>query len=514
MISSMLSGQIRQIAIMKATGARRRQIAWMYYLLILVSGVIALIFAIPLATIGARALLDVCASMLNFSVASYEIPWWPYALQIITGLLIPALAATYPIMRGTNITVNDGLKDYGTSKNQYSETRFKPCKKITMASPILLSFRNTFRRPGRLFLTVATLAVGGAILIVSLNIKSSIDNTLNKAMSALNYDLQYYFSTVYSEEKIKTAIGQVPGVAKVETMTGTMSTMIYQDNTESNPFQLAAVDCTLETLNLPVLSGRWLVSDDTNAVVLNHAYIEKEPGLGIGDTITIKSAGMSASWVIVGIVKEVGAKAKAYVYFDYYQKIIGQTGYARAANIITNEQTYEKRQLIATQIEENLRGAGIDVMISTTFEDTKNMFDNHLAIIVGFLVIASILVIIVGIMGLISTTGINVMERMREIGIMRSYGAISRSILHIFIFEGIFVGLISLGITTILSMPLTHLTGNVFGKIFMQVPLDNVLNPWGYLLWLAIMLMIAVLVSSGIALRVLDIPVNEVLNYE
>ncbi len=515
MISSMLSGQIRQIAVMKAVGAKRLQLAEMYYVIVLASGIIALVLAIPLAVMAARAFVDICAAMLNFSVTGYDIPCWSFVLQIIAGLLVPALAASYPIMKGTQITVCEALRDYGISKKQFGNSWPDRCLgKIKGASPFLLPIRNTFRRRGRLVLTVATLAVGGAILIISLNVKSSLDNTVYKAMDALNYDLQYYFSTIYPEDEIKATIEQVPGVAEVETLAGTMSTMVYKDGTESNAFQLAASPYDLETLNFPILKGRWLESGDTNAIVLNHAYLDKEPNLKIGDTITIKSNSVSVDWVIVGIVKEVGSNEKAYVSSDYYQEIFGQKGYVRLANIITTERTLEQQEATSVLIEASLRDAGFDVMLSGSFSNTKDVFDNHFAIIAGFLVAASVLVIIVGVMGLISSMGMSVIERMREIGIMRSYGAKSRDVLHIIILEGVFTGIISWVISFILSIPFTYVIGDTFGGIFLQTPLDNVLNPLGYIVWLVIIVVITVLVSFGAALKALEMPVNEVLNYE
>ncbi|GLC81823.1 ABC transporter permease [Lacrimispora brassicae] len=228
----------------------------------------------------------------------------------------------------------------------------------------------------------------------------------------------------------------------------------------------------LETLDLPVLQGRFLEPVDTNLIVLNHAYLDNEPDFRIGDTVTIKTNGKNIDWVIKGIVKEVGASAKAYV------------------------------------------NAGLDVMISSSFSDTRDVFLNHLALIAGFLIAASVLVIMVGVMGLVSTTTMNVMERIREIGIMRSYGAVSKDILHIVIFDGIFIGAISWIISLILSVPLSCAVGDLFGRIFLQTPLDNVLNLPGYGLWFLIIVVTTVLVGFGVTLKVLEMPVNEVLSYE
>jgi len=516
LISSLLSGQTRQIAIMKAIGARRGQIAGMYYAMVLILGTISLVLAMPLAVMVGKALVNVCAGMLNFTVASYNIPWWSYALQICAGLLIPALAATYPIVKGTKATVNEALRDYGVSNKQFDSTRFdKWIGRIKVVKrPVLLSVRNAFRRLGRLLLTVSTLAVGGAILIVALNVNASLSNTVDKAMEALNYDLQYYFSKSYPEDEIIEAAGGVPGISKIECMAGAMATVAYEDGTENNPFQLVAPHYDAETLNLPVIEGRWLNSDDTNAVVLNHKFADSGSDVRIGDTITLKVNGILPELVVVGIVKEVGGNEKAYVNYDYYQKISGGDGYARMINVVTDERTSETQDTVSVLIEETLKKAGLDVMLKSSFSDVQKVFDNHIGIIAAFLVLASVLVIVVGIMGLVSSMSMSVMERMREIGVMRATGAKTSDILLIIIFEGILTGLFSWITACVLAIPFTYVVGNTFGGIFLQTPLDNVLNPWGFIIWLAVILIITTLAGLGTAFKALDLPVNEVLTYE
>ena len=515
MISSMLSGQVRQIGIMKAVGAKGGQIAGMYYGIILISGAAALALAMPLAAAVSKHLVDMCASMLNFSITDYQIPLWPFIVQLAAGLIVPILAATYPILKGTRITVQEALRDYGTIKQQFGSSRLNNwLGRIKGARPLLLSIRNTFRRKGRLILTVATLAVGGAILIVSLNVKASLDNTIEQAMTSLNYDLQYFFSKPYPENEILQTIKDIPGVIKVETLAGGMASMIYKDGTENNAFQLVAVHGNMETLNLPVLQGRFIEQDDTNAIVLNHTYLDSEPHLRVGDTITIKMNGRNVDWIIVGVVKEVGSYAKTYVNRGYYQEIFSQEGFVRAVNIVTAEHDTETQNTVSLLVEKALQDTGIDIMLSNSFSDTREIFNNHLAIIAGFLVAASVLVIIIGVMGLVSAMSMNVMERIREIGIMRSCGAGSKDVLHIVIFEGVFMGVISWIFSTALSIPLSFTLGNMFGGIFLQTPLDNVLRPPGYMLWLIIVTVITAIVGFGVTLKVLEMPVNEILSYE
>jgi putative ABC transport system permease protein len=517
MISSMLSGQVRQIGVMKAVGARRGQIASLYCAAVLLSGGMALALAMPAAAALSKALLGVCASMLNFSVAEDRIPLWPFAVQLAAGLLAPMLAATYPILKGTGITVREALRDYGTVRQRFGSARNQYRQwpgRLQGARPLLLSIRNTFRRKGRLLLTVTTLAVGGAILIAALNVSASLDNTVNQAMTSLGYDLQFFLSKAYPQPEVASALQGIPGLEGIETLSGAMSSLVYRDGTESNAFQLAGIPPDMQTLRLPMLEGRWIQPGDTTAIVLNHTFLDSEPQLKVGDQITLKSEGQVVDWVIAGIAKEVGSAPKAYVNVSHYQEVFDQAGTVRVANLITRGHSAADHEEASARIEKALQDSRIGVMLSNSFTDTREVFDNHLALIAGFLIAASVLVILVGVMGLVSAMSMNVMERMREIGIMRSYGAASKDILHIVIGEGMLIGAISFAASLLLSIPLSFAVGDLFGGIFLQTPLDNVLSPSGYALWLGIVMAVTILAGFGVTLKALETPVNEVLNYE
>ena len=79
-----------------------------------------------------------------------------------------------------------------------------------------------------------------------------------------------------------------------------------------------------------------------------------------------------------------------------------------------------------------------------------------LDILVTFLLIMALLTAVVGSMGLMGTMGMNVLERTREIGIMRSIGAVDSEIMRTVIVEGMVIGGISWLIGVLLSFPITY----------------------------------------------------------
>ncbi|MCB0084553.1 MAG: ABC transporter permease, partial [Caldilineaceae bacterium] len=106
-ISAILAQQTRQIGVMKTIGARRGQIVRMYLLTTLGFSLLALLVAIPLGWLGQRANTNFMSGLMNFDVTTTGIPPQVLALEIAIGLVVPLLAALYPIWRGTRITVRE-----------------------------------------------------------------------------------------------------------------------------------------------------------------------------------------------------------------------------------------------------------------------------------------------------------------------------------------------------------------------------------------------------------------------
>ena len=79
------------------------------------------------------------------------------------------------------------------------------------------------------------------------------------------------------------------------------------------------------------------------------------------------------------------------------------------------------------------------------------------AVVVSFMTVMAVLIAVVGGLGLMSTMSINVMERTREIGVMRAIGASNSDIQSIVIVEGMVIGMISWAISILVSIPITGL---------------------------------------------------------
>ena len=125
----------------------------------------------------------------------------------------------------------------------------------------------------------------------------------------------------------------------------------------------------------------------------------------------------------------------------------------------------------------------------------------------------AILTALVGSIGLTGTMGMNVLERTREIGVMRAIGAVDSEIIKSVIIEGAFIGLISWFFGALLSIPITYVLLDILAVAF-NAPIPAKFAPDGFVIWLVVVLVLSVLASILPARSAARLTIREVLAYE
>jgi putative ABC transport system permease protein len=96
------------------------------------------------------------------------------------------------------------------------------------------------------------------------------------------------------------------------------------------------------------------------------------------------------------------------------------------------------------------------------------------------------LLALVGGLGLAGTMSLNVLERTREIGVLRALGASNGAVRKVVLFEGVVVGLISWILGTLVAFPFGHALVNAVGVAMLQTQMDVRFSALGVGLWLAL----------------------------
>jgi len=524
-ISALLARQVREIGSMKAMGASVSQIAGMYLFGVLLLALAALLPGMFAGLAAGLAYARFVSGILNFNLTSAAVPGWVPALQALVALGVPLVAAAFPVLRGVRIPVHDAINDYGLGNDAQSQGRFDLPQRLVrwLGRPTLLSLRNTLRQKGRLALTVGILAIGGATFMSAINVSLSWTRTVDNVFEARRYDLQTLFTRSYPIAAVENIVSQTDGVKRSESWLTAWAERPPR-GADPRPFRflVTGVPPASKMLDLPLLEGRWLQAGDTHAMVVNHELLNSlDAGMKLGDEITLDIAGKPTSWRIVGAVREIGVRRRgqsipgsAYVNIAQLGATLGRPGQTNNVVLRAHQSDQASLEGIAVRLERAFdRAQFLRVVVKPSSYRRKELID-HLLVIQTFLLAMGALVAAVGGFALASTMSITVMQRTRELAVMRALGASKRALLRIIVVEGLTISLLSWILATLLSIPLSRVIGNQAGHVFVHADLDNVFSAAAILVWLGIVVLLGVGLSIVPALRSIRQPVHQGLSYQ
>jgi putative ABC transport system permease protein len=512
LVAAMLAGQVREIGVMKAIGAQGGQIVRMYLVLALALGVFATAIAVPLALRIGRAYSELKAELLNFTIDQYSTPFWAIALQVVVGLLLPVVAAAFPVLKGCRIPVGAALRDTGMSGGAGRAPGALLRRIGGLSRPMLFSIRNAFRKRQRMVLTLLSLATGGAVFLGSRNLRASVIGSLDLMYDAQKYDFVLRFASPQLPDSIEGVISRIANVAGVEAWTGGRAGVRHPDGTIGNSFAIAAPPAASTLIAPDVETGRWLAAGDDAALVVNRAMLKAEPTLRPGQPVTLMIGGRETAWNIVGTV-EAGPLPTVYAPRETMMRIAGERRVSSAMVASELEGIASQVDLIQ-RVRGELERSGMQVANSQLLEENRRVTEDHLLMVVEFLAVMGWVMIVVGGMGLASTMSLAVLERTREIGVLRAIGARHSSIMTMIQVEGLVIAGASWLVALPLSIPMSRLLGDAFGRVFMKLPVTYVPEAGGMLLWLGVVVGISLVACAWPAIRASRVTIASALSYE
>ena len=516
-ITALMAQQTRQIAIMKAIGGGTLQIFGMYVVLILGFGLGSLIISVPLANKAAQAIGDGMAGELNFFPATYRGYTSALIQQIIVALIVPALAAMWPMFNSVRMTVREALSEHGIGRNTKPKKTSVSRSTLLIPRPMRLSLRNAFRRKARLLLTLFTLVLAGALFIGVYNLWASFGKGINDVQGYFLADINVSFNRAYRFDKVSEMALSVPGVSSVEGWLEYPGTVIPEDkDAAGRQVNFVAPPSTSTLIDPIITAGRWLQPGDENAIVVGNHLLNIFPDLELGDSLTIKINEKETQWRIIGfysLVTNINVPL-VYVNYEYISRIVGQPGMVYALRVITSAHDASAQRNVNDQLQATFESHGVQVGNTELGTDFVREATESTNIFVYFMLGMAALIAIVGGLGLMGTMSINVLERTREIGVMRAIGASSWTIQSIVIVEGAVIGLISWIISILLSIPLTNVLCFGVGMAIMTAPMPVVYSSSGIITWLIGTLLLATIASALPAARASRLTVRDTLAYE
>jgi putative ABC transport system permease protein len=521
-ITALLTQQTRQIGVMKAIGARPIQIAELYLRMVMCFGVGALLLAVPLGALGSRTFSGFMAAQLNFDLGHTPIQPLAVALQVAVGILTPIAAAFFPVIATVQRTVREALTDAGVDSPEPPSTPLAQRimaiqQRLPISRPLRLALRNTFRRRGRLIRTLIPLTLGGALFMSVLSVRASLFLTLEQTLIERGFDVQIQFNQPYTLRRIQGVINQVAGVAVQEGWTVREGAPVRADESQGKQLFVYGIPAQTAVFQPNIVAGRWLTSADSNAVVVPRALLQWEPELALGRPMTIRIGQEELVFEIVGVIQVFQppiAPAIVYVSQPYLWREVGGTNRADMVRILTHVHNDSTQRSVAQAAADQLQAAGLQVRSIRNAGEDRVIFSERFNIVTVLLLFMAGLLATVGSLGLMGTMSINVLERRREIGVLRAIGASDHAVIRLFVIEGVVISIIAWAAAFVLAQPMSRAMSYVVGMNFAKLPLTYVFDLRALPLWLTIAVVVSVLSSLIPARAAARLSVRETLAYE
>jgi putative ABC transport system permease protein len=265
-------------------------------------------------------------------------------------------------------------------------------------------------------------------------------------------------------------------------------------------------------------TGRWLRADDTNAAVISQRVADQK-AWAVGDVITLEDEnGRELNVEIVGTNFDPATNTAIHLPLSTMQHELRYTGLANTIFAQTADSSASAQLAAAEILEATLEQKGVDIAPSSAFggktiaEITSRAGDGF-AIILNLLAVMAIVIALVGGVGLSGILSLSVLERRREIGVMRAIGASSWQVIRLFVGEGMLLGLISWMIALPLSIPIAYAFTTQGLSFALNQQLVYQFTPAGAVIWLVIITLLAIFASALPARGAARISVRESLAY-
>jgi putative ABC transport system permease protein len=328
-----------------------------------------------------------------------------------------------------------------------------------------------------------------------------------------NFHVMLILDNFYGSRMAEHRTEQIPNVSRAEARTYAQVQRVKPDGTEGTTFSLAGLPPESDFFQPKLLSGRWLQEKDYDAIVLSNETIDREPDIQVGDEIELKLGNEKYKSKVVGIIFTPNMTT-AYAPFDYVAHINHKYGKASTLFIQTQDHNIGTQAEMVKVLEDRLKTAGIGVSKSITIAEIIQSSASRIDFLIRFLMFMSIMAAVIGGLGLAGTMSLNVLERTREIGVMRSIGATSPMVGGIVVVEGMLIGFISWLLAIPCSIPVSYLFNLMIGFAFYKRPLDFHFSTSGLIIWLIIVILISVIASLLPARQAMKMSVQETLAYE
>jgi putative ABC transport system permease protein len=498
--SMLVAQRTREIGLMRAIGSSRKQINRSVLVEALLLGIVGSVAGVAAGVGLAVGLMKLMGSLgMELSTSDLTVKWTTPAVGLLLGVLVTIVAAYVPARRAGKVSPMAALRDAGTPTDAKAgriravvglvltagglaalrvATQMDKASEGSMVlalgvvlsligfvviGPLLagvvvralsvvvlrmfgpigrLAERNALRNPRRTGATGAALMIGLALVaclsVVGSSMVASATQELDKSVGA-DFIIQSDRGQLLIPQ-VEKALNSAPHIEHVTNYKGVEAKLTAPDGTVEDADLVAANPTYAQDLRRETVAGDLAAAYGKNAMSVGDKYAT-EHGVKVGDTLKVAfKNGKTAELKVAAITSDDTSVDKGAMY----------TNVTTAAQYVPADRMPQNMIMFAKAEEGKEKEAYAAMKASvadypqykvrnqTDFkQQLKDQVGQLLNIVYGLLALA----IVVAVLGVVNTLALSVVERTREIGLMRAIGLSRRQLRRMIRLESVVIAL-------------------------------------------------------------------------
>lgn len=506
-IAALVAESVREIGILKAVGATRWQVLGTFLLASALYAAAGTLLGLVVGSGLGWALLRVLGRFISLEP---PLRVEPLALLLgsAVGIGLTLLGGAAPAWQASGITAKEALESQGVSRRFGRGGLDRFVQQGSQLPPLLaMGLRNLVRRKGRSGVTtlVMALAVGGLL---------AAQSTDRSVAGALDDIFRTYVADGYLQFGEAVTAGDAGALRRAPGVVGSEAWLLRDCTAAYAATRCWAMPADTALYRPLLVAGQWLNPRDPTGVVLS-SDLAAAQSLVLGDHFPLRYRDAEREVVVRGIVTDnaiflgSNVQSKVFVPLTTFAPMTGRADAADIFALALQPNTQAEQQRVLEEVGRKLAALRPSSTLALTEFEASQQLTSILTTALRGMVL---LVALVGAAGLVNTLALNVLERRREIGVLRSLGTDDAQMGLLFVTEGLGLGVLGWGI----GLGLGWLMGKLFVDALSTALFDFVYRfPPSFLLTsLGFALGLSLLSSVAPALAAANLPTAEAIRYE
>ena len=430
-MTTLVAEQTREIGIMRAIGARARQVTLVYARTAAMLGAIAAVAGLALGI----AISNLAAGYFGREFwavdVSFGVDAAVVAASVLIGLLGPAIAALPAIRRGVRTDLPRALESTGSPAGGRGRLDRALQRVRFLPRTMQLGLRGVARRKRRSLATALIVALAVGNLLAVLGLAAAATETTRSSWDDHVDDVRIWTAgNAAFDRRAERAIRSTPGVREIQPALVTGAELGGEEAVVWGVRQRPL-------FRHRVSAGRWFTAAEERArghVLVIERNLARVTGTQVGDRVALATGGGGARFRVIGVADNQQEEGTAlFVPLTTVRELQREPG-ATTYWVKTSSPDHALVDRTATRLEDRLAALGYEIgsqikYVAKRDEIAANQTVTTSIAVLGFLVVA------ISMVGLANAMTMSVIERTREIGVLRCIGARARDVRRIFATE-------------------------------------------------------------------------------